>query len=213
VLFIWTGRQTRRWPATTSRYPCTNHHLAPPVRRSPPCTAPVQEFEEDCEGGHPIVPAGREGEESSWYLEAEKGGECSWPLLLTRQIEVESKLWFLALLQIEVESRSRPSTRPPQIYENLQDIKRKKLLGTRLTSIPPLLDREGTRRLRKKLRHANDLRKHAKKLQRLSKFRAHEIQSPRRNATLTGAAVPALCHKIQSPRPNLSKLTREGRQK
>jgi hypothetical protein len=32
--FIRTGRQTLRWPATTSRCPCTNHHLTPPLRKS-----------------------------------------------------------------------------------------------------------------------------------------------------------------------------------
>jgi hypothetical protein len=42
-------------------------------------------------------------------------------------------------------NRSRPSTPPPQSYENLQDGKRKETLGMGFTSIPPLLDREGTK--------------------------------------------------------------------
>jgi hypothetical protein len=55
-------------PTTTSRRPCAGHHLAPPLCKSLKKT--VREVIH-------IVPAGREGEESSWYLEVEKGGECS----------------------------------------------------------------------------------------------------------------------------------------
>jgi hypothetical protein len=110
--FIRTGRQTRWRPTTTSRCPCTDHHLASPLHRSPPRAALAQEFEEDCEGGRHIVPAGGEGGESSWHLEAGKGGECSWPLLPTRQIKVKSKSSFLLLLQIKVKSKLvfNPST-------------------------------------------------------------------------------------------------------
>jgi hypothetical protein len=76
-------------PTTTSRRPYAGHHIAPPLCKSLKKTV--------TEVIH-IVPADGEGEESSWYLEAGKVGECSWPLLLTRQIKVV----VLPLLQIEV---------------------------------------------------------------------------------------------------------------
>jgi hypothetical protein len=78
------------------------HHLALPLHQPPPHAAPTpvttSRLQETVTEVIHIVPAGGEGEESSWYLEAGKVGECSWPLLPTRQIKVV----VLPLLQIEV---------------------------------------------------------------------------------------------------------------
>jgi hypothetical protein len=57
--------------------PYAGHHLTPPLRKSLKKT--VREVVH-------IVPVDGEGEESSRYLEAGKGGECLWPLLPTQQI-------------------------------------------------------------------------------------------------------------------------------
>jgi hypothetical protein len=133
MTFIQTGRQTRRWPATTLRCPCTDHHLVSP----PPCAALALTTTSCrlCTGHHltsplrkslkktikeviHIVPAGGEGEESSWYLEAGKGGECLWSLLTTWQIEVESKRRFCRCSKSK-SNRCWPSTPPPQSYKKI----------------------------------------------------------------------------------------------
>jgi hypothetical protein len=62
-------------PHAALRQSPERHHLMPLLRKSLKKT--VREVVH-------IVHVGGEGEESSRYLEAGKGGECSWPLLPTR---------------------------------------------------------------------------------------------------------------------------------
>jgi hypothetical protein len=71
----WPPPRTTLAPTTTSCHPCAGHHLVPPLRKS---------LKETIKEVVHIVPVGGEVEESSWYLEPGKEGECSCPLLLTR---------------------------------------------------------------------------------------------------------------------------------
>jgi hypothetical protein len=85
--FILMGQQTRRRPTTTSRCPCNGHRLMLPVHRSPPLHLPYvghhlapplrKSLKKRVREAIHIVPAGREREENSRYLEMGKGGECS----------------------------------------------------------------------------------------------------------------------------------------
>jgi hypothetical protein len=108
----------------TANSAAAGHHLALPLHRTPPRTTPAQEFEE----------------ESSWYLEAGKGG-----VLMAAAPDPADRSHHSCRCSKSKSNRCGPSTPPPQSYKNLEDGKRKELLGTRLTSIPPLLDREGTK--------------------------------------------------------------------
>jgi hypothetical protein len=145
------------------------HHLALPLHRPPPRTAPApattscaplrKSLKKTVREVVHIVSARGEGEESLWYLEAGKGGECSWPLLPTWQIEVESRSSFLPLLQIEVGLQ-------------LLHLKARKSVGWQA---------KGTGR--------NEINKHPTVIRQ----RRNGIQSARRNAAPAGAAMPALC--------------------
>jgi hypothetical protein len=122
-------------PTTTSHHPCTGHHLAPPLRKSLKKT--VREVVTS------YLQAGKEKRvRGTWRRGREESarGRCSQPGRSKSNRSRRS-----CCCSKSKSNRSWSLTPPPQSYGNLQDVKKKELLGTRLTSIPQLLDREGTK--------------------------------------------------------------------
>jgi hypothetical protein len=71
-------------PDRTANSAVSGHHLTLPLHQPPPHATLRKSLKKIVWEVIHIVPTDREGEESSWYLQVGKGGECSWPLLLTR---------------------------------------------------------------------------------------------------------------------------------